>query len=136
MTALPLPSSNFGNPTAVAQAIKAALLKNKSVDGVVTISTDDANSAANALSQANLTSKVKLATFDMDPTQLERIKAGTQVLAIDQQPYLQGYLAVSMAYQYVKFGLRLPQQPILTGPALITKDNVDQAIAGAAAGVR
>ncbi len=31
-TQLPLPSSSFGNPTAVAQAIKAALQKDKSID--------------------------------------------------------------------------------------------------------
>ena len=136
MTELPLPSSNFGNPTAVAQAIKAALLRDSNIDGVVTISTADADSAASALSQASLTSKVQLATFDLDTTQLNRIKAGQQMLAIDQQPYMQGYLSVSMAYQYVKYGLKLPEQPLLTGPALITKDNVSQAIAGAAAGVR
>jgi simple sugar transport system substrate-binding protein len=136
MKELPLPSSNFGNPTAVAQAIKAALLKDSSIDGVVTISTQDADSAASALSQANLTSKVQLATFDIDSTQLQRIQAGTQMLAIDQQPYMQGYLAVSLAYQFAKFGLELPQKPILTGPALITKDNVAAVIAGAKAGVR
>ena len=48
-TQLPLPSSNFGNPTAVTQAIKAALLKDSGVDGVVTISVVDANSAAAAI---------------------------------------------------------------------------------------
>ena len=136
MTELPLPSSNFGNPTAVTQAIKAALLQNSGIDGVVTIGTTDADSAASALSQAGLVQKVQLATFDVDTSQLNRIQAGQEMLAIDQQPYLQGYLAVSMAYQYVKYGLKLPQQPLLTGPALITKANVTQAIAGAAAGVR
>src|SRR6185369_14182952 len=35
---LPLPSSTFGNPTAVAEAIKAALLKDDTTDGVITIS--------------------------------------------------------------------------------------------------
>jgi simple sugar transport system substrate-binding protein len=46
---LPLPSSSFGNPTAVSQAIEAALLKNPSVDSVITISAPDANSAASAI---------------------------------------------------------------------------------------
>ena len=67
---LPLPSSSFGNPTAVSQAIKAALLKDQSVDGVITISARDANSAANAISQAGVERKVKLASFDMDETGL------------------------------------------------------------------
>ena len=93
---LPLPSSKFGDPTAVSQAIKAALLKDGSIDGLVTISAPDANSAAQAIKQGDLGDKVKLGTFDLDPTQLERIKGGEQLFAIDQQPYMQGYLAVSM----------------------------------------
>jgi simple sugar transport system substrate-binding protein len=94
---LPLPSSSFGNPTEVAQAIKAALLKDGSVDGLITISAGDANSAANAISQANAGDKVKLASFDMDETGLDRIKDGKQMFAVDQQPYLQGFLAVSLS---------------------------------------
>jgi simple sugar transport system substrate-binding protein len=135
-TQLPLPSSKFGDPTAVSQAIKAALLEDDSIDGVVTISTADANAAASAIEQAGVKDKVKLGTFDMDDTQLERIKGGDQLFSIDQQPYLQGYLAVSMLSGYIQWGLTLPQKPILTGPAVISADNVDTAIAGAAAGVR
>jgi simple sugar transport system substrate-binding protein len=133
---LPLPSSNFGNPTAVTQAIKAALLKDSSIDGVVTISTTDADSANAAIEQANAGGKVELGTFDMDDTQLNRIKGGKQLFCIDQQPYLQGYLAVSQAYAYNAYGLLLPQSPLLTGPAVINESNVDQALAGAKAGVR
>jgi len=135
-TQLPLPSSKFGDPTAVSQAIKAALLKDDSIDGVVTISTGDANSAASGIQQGGVADQVKLGTFDMDETQLDRIKNGDQLFSIDQQPYLQGYLAVSALYEYLKWGLELPQRPILTGPAIISSDNVDTAIAGAAAGVR
>jgi simple sugar transport system substrate-binding protein len=133
---LPLPSSSFGNPTAVAQAIKAALLKDGSVDGLITISAGDANSAANAISQANAGDKVKLASFDMDETGLERIKDGTQMFAVDQQPYLQGFLAVSLLNGYVNYGLDLPTKPVLTGPGIVNKDNVETTIAGAKAGAR
>ncbi|WP_088319757.1 sugar ABC transporter substrate-binding protein [Kineosporia sp. R_H_3] len=133
---LPLPSSNFGNPTAVTQAIKAALLKDPSIDGVVTIATQDADSAAAAIDQAEATGKVKLGTFDMDDNQLSRIKDGKQLFCIDQQPYLQGYLAVSQAYAYNAYGLRVAQESVLTGPAIVSKDNVDAAISGVKAGVR
>ena len=135
-TELPLPSSNFGNPSAVAQAIKAALLQNPSVDGVVTIGVSDADSAASALKQANLTGKVKLGTFDLSMSQLQRIKAGTQLFAIDQQPYLQGFYAVIMAFQYLEYGVLPPQNPMLTGPLIVNSSNVNKAIAGAKAGVR
>jgi simple sugar transport system substrate-binding protein len=135
-TQLPLPSSNFGNPTAVTQAIKAALLKDSSIDGVVTIGTADADSAAAAIEQAGAGGKVKLGTFDMNDNQLSRVKAGKQLFCIDQQPYLQGYLAVSQAYAYNAYGLVVSQDSLLTGPAIINKDNVDAAITGVKAGVR
>lgn len=133
---LPMPSSSFGNPTAVSQGIKAALLKDDSIDAVVTISTGDADAAASAIEQAGLGEEVDLGTFDMDSTQLERIKAGTELFCIDQQPYMQGFLAVSLANTYVRYGINLPQRPLLTGPAIIDESNVDFAIDGAKAGVR
>jgi simple sugar transport system substrate-binding protein len=133
---LPLPSSSFGNPTAVAQAIKAALLKDTTIDGAVTISAGDANSAANAIGQAGVGDKVQLASFDMDETGLDRIKDGSQLFAIDQQPYLQGYLAVSLLNGFVNYGLDLPTKPVLTGPGIVSKENVDTTIAGAQAGAR
>ena len=136
MTELELSPSNFGNPTAVAQGIKAALLKDSSIDGVITIGVADADSAYSALQQANLTGKVKLGTFDVDSTQLQRIKAGEQLFAIDQQGYLQGYYAVTELFTYVKWGMLLPSDNILTGPLVITASNVGLAIAGAASGVR
>jgi simple sugar transport system substrate-binding protein len=133
---LPLPSSSFGNPTAVAEAIKAALLKDKSIDGLITISAPDGNSAASAISQAGVGDKVKFATFDMDEPTLQRIKEGAQVFAIDQQPYLQGYLAVSLLNGFVEYGLDLPTKPVLTGPGFVDAHNVDATMAGAKAGAR
>ena len=135
-TQLPLPASSFGNPTAVAQAIKAALLKDPTVDGVVTISAGDANSAAIGIQQANLGAKVKLGTFDMDQATLDRIRGGTQLYAIDQQPYMQGYLAVSLVNGLANYGMSVPTKTILTGPAIVDASNVGATLAGVKAGVR
>jgi simple sugar transport system substrate-binding protein len=135
-TQLPLPSSAFGNPTAVAQAVKAALQKDPSIDGLITIAAGDATSAATGISQAGLVKKVKLGTFDIDPTNLARIKDGTQLFCIDQQPYLQGYLAVSMLNGFVQYGLKIPTAPILTGPGIVDASNVAATMAGATAGAR
>ena len=135
-TELPLPSSSFGNPTAVAQAIKAALLKDSSIDGVVTISAGAANSAATGITQAGLSARVKLGTFDMDQATLDRIKGGSQLYAIDQQPYMQGYLAVSLVNALANYGMSVPTRPILTGPAIVDSSNVDSTLAGVKAGTR
>ncbi len=135
-TQLPLPASAFGNPTAVAEAIKATLLKDKTIDGLVTISAGDADSAAVGIEQAGSTGKVKLGSFDMNETCLERIKAGTQSFAIDQQPWLQGFLAVVLADAYVNYGLKLATAPILTGPGVVDASTIDATLAGAKAGYR
>ncbi len=135
-TQLPLPASAFGNPTAVAEAIKATLLKDTSIDGVVTISAGDADSAAVGIEQASMTGKVQLGSFDMNETCLERIKAGTQLFAIDQQPWLQGFLAVTLADAYVNYGLKLATAPILTGPGVVDASTIDATLAGAKAGYR
>lgn len=118
------------------QAIKGALLKDDTIDALVTIGVQDADSAAAAIDQASAADKVKLGTFDLSDSQLNRIKAGKQLFAIDQQPYLQGFYAVSIANQYLSYGVIPPQNPLLTGPLLVTKDNVAEAIAGTKAGVR
>ena len=133
---LPLPASSFGDPTAVAEAIKATLLKDTTIDGAITISAADANSAATGIDQAGLTGKVQLGSFDMDGAGLDRIKAGTQLLAVDQQPWLQGFLAVSMADAFVNYGLSISNAPVLTGPGIVDSSNIDATLAGAGAGYR
>jgi simple sugar transport system substrate-binding protein len=120
----------------VAEAIKATRMKDPTINGVATISAGHANSAAIWIEQAALTGKVQLASFDMDGAGLDRIKAGTQLFAVDQQPWLQGFLAVSMADAYVSFGTAIATAPVLTGPGIVDTANVDATIAGAAAGFR
>lgn len=135
-TTLNLPSSQFGDPSAVTQAIKGALIDDPTIDALITIGTTDADSAAAGIEQAGSADKVKLGTFDVSTASLDRIKEGTQLFSIDQQPFAQGYYAVSNAFQLVAYGIYLPESPLLTGPALINADNVDLAIKGTELGVR
>src|SRR3954469_7655044 len=65
---LPLPPTSFGNPTAVAEAIKAAPLKDPDVDGLVTNGRAAAGSAGNGMAQAGGAGRVKLGGFDMNKT--------------------------------------------------------------------
>jgi simple sugar transport system substrate-binding protein len=135
-TQLPLPASSFGDPTAVAEAIKATLLKDDTIDGAITISAGDADSAATGVDQAGKTGKVILASFDFNQTGLDRIKAGTQGFAIDQQPYLQSNIGVNLLANYIDFGNLLPTFPVLTGPGIIDSSNIDATLMGVAAGAR
>lgn len=105
---LPLPATSFGDATAVAEAIKATLLQDGKIDGVLTISAGDADSAAIGVMQAGKTETALLGTFDLNQSGLDRIKDGTQGFAIDQQPYLQSLLAVTLLASAIDFGTDLP----------------------------
>jgi simple sugar transport system substrate-binding protein len=135
-TQLPLPGSAFGNATAVAEAIKAELLKDATIDGVVTISAGDADSAAIGIQQADKVKSVSLGSFDMNEAGLTRIKEGAQSFAIDQQPYLQGYLAVSLLASHIDFGTNLPTFPVLTGPGIVDSSNIEATLVGVTKGAR
>lgn len=133
---LPLPASALGDQAAISQAIKGALVADPTIDGVITIGASDSDAAASGIEQASKTDSVKLGTFDLSENVLNRIADGTQLFAVDQQPYLQGYQAVSFAWQYVQYGITSPNKVFLTGPSLVTADNVATVQAGVKLGAR
>jgi simple sugar transport system substrate-binding protein len=135
-TELELPSTTFSDPSSITQAIKGELIKDPKIDGVVTIATNVTDDAWAAIQQASETGKVKLGTFDISVSNLNRIVAGQQLFALDQQPYLIGYYAASVAFMYAKWGLLPTDTWFKTGPILITKKNAAQALAGSKSGVR
>lgn len=75
------------------------------------------------------------ATHDTSPAIFERIRTGHTVQAVDQQPYLQGYMTVSFLYLNREFGLSLAQDA-LTGPFVINRANVERIAGLVAQGVR
>ena len=71
-----------------------------------------------------LLGSVRLATFDLSPEVLTALKAGQIDFAVDQQPFLQGYLPVVFLAQNARYGL-LPAKGTLvpTGPSFVTRQN-------------
>jgi simple sugar transport system substrate-binding protein len=63
-------------------------------------------------------------THDTSAQIFERIRSGITLQAIDQQPYLQGYLTVVFLYLNRRFGLSLAADA-LTGPFVIDAANVE-----------
>ena len=133
---LPLPTTAFGDPAAISEAVKAYLLEKGDVDGALTIGAGEADAAAVGIDQAGKTETVKLGSFDFNEATLGRIKDGKQAFAIDQQPYLQSLLAVTLLASHIDFGTALPTAPLLTGPGIIDSANVDATIAGVKVGAR
>lgn len=133
---LNLPSSSFGDATAVTQAVKAAITKDTSIDGLVTIGDSDADSVTEAIAQAGVADKVFHGGINVNAQSLQRVKDGTQFFAIDQQGYAQGYYATSYAFQLAAYAISLPVKELLSGPSLISAENVDKVLAGAKGGRR
>jgi simple sugar transport system substrate-binding protein len=120
-----------------AQRRVAEAVASGDIDGILALGPGSAAPALNALRAGGLSKKVKLATFDLSPDVLSALKAGQMLFAIDQQPYLQGYLPVVMLTQDKRFGLFPDQgEVVFTGPHFVTKDTADKALALSRRGIR
>lgn len=93
------------------------------VDAILTIGPIPALSTIDLLKKKRI--KKYFVTFDLSKEITNAIKEDIITFALDQQQYLQGYLPVMILAQYAKYGV-VPTTDILTGPALVTKDNVNQ----------
>ena len=120
----------------VKSTITAKLKQDSSIDEVVTLGGPYALTAVQSVKDAD--SSAKVATFDLNKDLVKAIQAGTVQFAVDQQPYLQGYLSVDSLWLY-KFNGNYSGggvAPVLTGPAFVTKDNVESIAKFAAKGTR
>ncbi|MFJ9244939.1 sugar ABC transporter substrate-binding protein [Streptomyces sp. NPDC101776] len=120
----------------VKSTITAKLTQDKTIDDVVTLGAPFALTAVQAVSDAG--SKAKVATFDLNKDLISAIETGTIQFAVDQQPYLQGYLAVDSLWLYKTNGNYSGggEAPVLTGPAFVDKTNVAKVAEFAAKGTR
>ena len=72
-------------------------------------------------------SKAKVGTFDLTPTRGQSDPEGKLQWAVDQQPFVEGYEAIDLLWLYKTNGDSVGGGgPVLTGPAFVTKDNVDE----------
>jgi ABC-type sugar transport system substrate-binding protein len=120
----------------VKSTLTAKLRQDSTIDQVVTLGAPFALTAVQSVKDAG--SKAKIATFDLSKDLVRAVQDGQVEFAVDQQPYLQGYLAVDALWLYKTNGNFSGggTAPVLTGPAFVTKDNVDAVAEFAADGTR
>jgi simple sugar transport system substrate-binding protein len=115
---------NGQDDSAVTSALQAKLSQDKSIDYVVTLGAPIALDAMKSIEAAG--SSAKLATFDLNTDAAQAIKDGKIEFSVDQQPYVQGYLAVQSLYLYKKNGNDIGGgKPVLTGPSFVDSSNID-----------
>lgn len=115
------------NPQAMLQAIKGTLQVNADIDGIYTLNTEPAISALRAVEELDRKGEVMIGTADLSNEVLLAIQAGDIAFAMDQQPYLQGFMSIQIANQYLNYGLH-PIGHVKTGPLVIDKNNVEKTL--------
>jgi simple sugar transport system substrate-binding protein len=98
-------------------------------DGVLTLNATTGGLALKAADRLGEGGDVKIGTFDLGPEVLEAVRRGDLLFAVDQQPYLQGYLPVILLTQRARYGLFPAEGDIVaTGPNFVTRENAAKAI--------
>jgi len=143
------------DPTTVQSKVSAYLRNHPDTQAVLALGPLSADPTIKALKQMGVAGKLWFATFDFDTDIAKAIQDGTIQFAIDQQPYLQGYIPVAVLAIVKKdhttdpvkirqaleanpkfqarlatYGLAPSYGPrnIGSGPGFITKENVDKVL--------
>lgn len=111
------------DPSEVKNKVSAYLRANPDTDGIIALGPNSAEPTIAALKENGMAGQVFFGTFDLSAGISAAIKDGTIEFAIDQQPYLQGYLPVVLLTNHARYGV-IPPNSINSGPGFITKDNI------------
>lgn len=141
------------DPTTVENKVSAYLRAHPDTQSVLALGPDSAAPTLAAMRKAGIAGKMYFGTFDLSPDITKGIKDGSINYAIDQQPYLQGYIPVAVfaimkrentkdiaKVQEIlkadpKFQKRLEEyglkpiyeaNNIASGPGFVTKENVEK----------
>lgn len=121
--------------SAVQAAITAKLQAEPDIDGVLTLGGQYAIDAVSAVEESG--SSAKVATFDLSEDVVADIESGKILFAVDQQPYVQGFLGITTLYLKSINGNDVGGgQPVNSGPAFVTKENAAEVAEYAANGTR
>jgi simple sugar transport system substrate-binding protein len=116
---------NGADQPSVQATIKSKLAQDPSITHIVTLGAPIASAALGA--QAESGNTAKLITFDLNQDVAQAIQDGKVEFAVDQQPYVQGYMAVTSLWMNLTNGNDMGGgKPVLTGPSLVDKTNIAQ----------
>jgi simple sugar transport system substrate-binding protein len=115
---------NSKDMPSVESTITAKLQQDPTIDHVLALGAPIALTAVQSVKNAG--SSAKVVTFDTNAALVDAIKNGEVQWAVDQQPFLQGYLAVDSLWLFINNGNVIGGGgTTLTGPAFIDKSNID-----------
>jgi len=116
---------NGADLPSVQQTIQSKLAQDSSITNIVTLGAPIALAALQAQEAASNTAKI--ATFDLNQDAAQAIKDGKILFSVDQQPYVQGYMAVTALWLNITNGNDIGGgKPTLTGPSIVDSTNIEQ----------
>ena len=99
------------------------------IDGILAANATSGLQAVKAVADVDRRGAVKIGAFDLGPETLHAVQKGSLLFAVDQQPYLQGYLPVVMLANRARYGLFPAQGDVVaTGANFVTRANAAQAL--------
>lgn len=110
------------DPTAGESILQAYLAAHPDVQAIVSNGAIPAQAADEYVQRTNQVGKYVLASFDMAPPIVSAIKDGVQAFALDQQPFLEGYLAIQDLYMEHQYGFKPAN--INTGTLFVDKSDI------------
>jgi simple sugar transport system substrate-binding protein len=115
--------------------IESQLSADDSIDGILTLGGDMSGAAVLAVEASGR--DIPVGTFDVNANVVQNVIDGKLIFAIDQQPYVQGYLGVTGIYLKMINGNDIGGgQPVYSGPAVITQENAEAVLEFAGNGTR
>ena len=112
------------DPSEVSNKVQAYLSSNPDTNGILTLGPNSAEPTLLALKELGMGGQIHFGTFDLSDAIVQGIKDGVINFAIDQQPFLQGYLPVVLLTSLSRYGV-IPGNSINSGPGFVTADNVE-----------
>lgn len=112
------------DPAEIKSKVMAYLQTNPDTNGILTLGPTSAEPTIAALNESGKAGTIHFGTFDLSPDIANAIKSDVIAFAIDQQPFLQGYLPVVILTNLARYGV-VPGNSINSGPGFVTKDNIE-----------
>lgn len=111
------------DPAEIKSKVMAYLQANPDTNGILTLGPTSAHPTLAALEEMGKSGTIHFGTFDLSSEIAAAIKSDVIAFAIDQQPYLQGYLPVVILTNLTRYGV-VPGNSINSGPGFVTKNNI------------
>ncbi len=125
VTLLPEQNDDTDSVSVAAAQMEGDISGHPGLAGAFAANVITAQGAASGIAHARKTGKVKLATFDADPTQMSMMRSGTIQLAIAQEPQVEGADAVQQGLNAIE-GKPVTKN-VATPLIAITPQNVNSA---------